>query len=206
MNLLLVFLAASDLLYAVFPVAFVWKLQMHIRRKIGLSIVLGLSILTFGIALAKLVMIVGSIDTANSVLGQTADVFYIFSVLSLISSVEQNLVIIIGCVPKLHAISKLESSFFSRLRDSFGSLFKSRQTRKSSSTPFSTDGPKPSFNDNAGYSDLEMQPRLGPFDKAHVMETSIVHGNNSTSHLVGNAIHRTDEYAVSKVPRKRAFD
>ncbi|KAI1130048.1 hypothetical protein F5Y10DRAFT_290081 [Nemania abortiva] len=192
------YLAASDLLFALLPVIFVWKLNTNIRRKIGLTLVLALSIITFGIALAKLVFIIGAISSAHSVLSQTADVFYIFSLLSLISGIEQNLVIILGCVPKLHAVTKLEMKIF----DSFGSGIRSLlgMGTKDRSTPSSSSAQKPyPFADGSGYSDLEMQPPLLRFDKVNHVDTSVarIHSSSRTDlEHENNDIRRTDQFTI----------
>ncbi|KAK8051622.1 hypothetical protein PG993_003007 [Apiospora rasikravindrae] len=192
-------LATSDLLYVVFPVMFVWKLHMPARRKVGLSMVLALGLITFALALVKLVGIVGSIDNTYDVMGDTADVFYVFSVLSLISSVEQNLVIIIGCVPKIRSISKLASPFFSYISTNLVHLLSmtgvTRHTKRSSTSGASE--PKYDFeNNNSGHLDLEMQP--------HTVHTgvgsSVIH--NESPALTGQkpghiGIRRTDEFSVS---------
>ncbi|RYP56151.1 hypothetical protein DL771_012096 [Monosporascus sp. 5C6A] len=194
------FLAASDLLYVLFPVLFVWKLKLPARRKVGLSIVMALSTITFGIALAKLVQIIIAIDTTNDVVGDTADVFYIFAVLTLVSSIEQNLVIIIGCVPKLHAITKVESSLLSSINSGLRSLI-SNTWRKKSSSASAASGSKPyPYSDRSGYSDLEMQPHLLRFDKINGVEASVVHNQRSGSVRTedeGKGIRRTDDVVIS---------
>ncbi|GAP92001.1 putative integral membrane protein [Rosellinia necatrix] len=193
------FLAASDLLFALFPVLFVWKLNTNVRRKIGLTLVLALSIITFGIALAKLILIIGSISTANDVLGDTADVFYIFSLLTLISGVEQNLVIIIGCAPKLRAITKVKVTFFA----SFGSELRSllRIKTKTSTSALSDSAPKSyTYYDRSGYSDLEMQAPVLRFDKTNERDVSIARNNSSGSTERGlgdHDIYRTDNFTVA---------
>ena len=57
--------------------------------------------------IAKIVILIQSMEQATDLMADTDDVFYFFALLSLIATVEQNIVITIGCVPKLGAISKL---------------------------------------------------------------------------------------------------
>ncbi|KAK7737855.1 hypothetical protein SLS62_011422, partial [Diatrype stigma] len=160
---------------------------------VGLSLVLALSIITFGIALAKLVLIIGAMSTATDVQGDTADVFYIFSVLTLISGVEQNLVIIIGCAPKLRTITKVKPTFFSFFGSELRSLL--RRTKGTPDTSL-TPGSKPHHSD---YSDLELQPHLR-FDQIHQREALAVRnqvpGMTGQEHA-GNNIHRRDDFTIT---------
>ncbi|KAI1170431.1 hypothetical protein F4777DRAFT_117851 [Nemania sp. FL0916] len=198
------YLAASDLLFALMPVIFVWRLNTSIRRKIQLTLVLALSIITFAIALVKLVLIIGAISSAHSVLSDTVDVFYIFSLLSLISGVEQNLVIILGCAPKLHAISKLEKGIFSSFSSAVQSLLgigsSSRLVGSSTAS-----GPKLGTPaDKSGYSDLEMQPHLLRLDKVYQVETAVSRTRSSSMVNYGNGdneILRTNKFTVKEMPR-----
>ncbi|KAK0732949.1 hypothetical protein B0T26DRAFT_632953 [Lasiosphaeria miniovina] len=116
--------AISDLLYVVMPVWFVWRVQMKRNRKIGLIILLSLSIVTAGASITKIVIII------MGLMGTLPDSFSpdFGGTVFLTSSIEQSLVIIMGCIPTLGPLSKLQyTAFFSAVGDSIISLLTTRR-------------------------------------------------------------------------------
>ncbi|XXG99993.1 hypothetical protein Hte_006335 [Hypoxylon texense] len=104
----------SDLTYVLFPVIVIWKLNMPLSQRIGLTMVMMLSLLTMGASIVKLI--------ASQVLSATGpgDVWWANLSCSTISSgAEQSSVIVLGSVPPLLATFK---TGFVRLRDALVSL------------------------------------------------------------------------------------
>ncbi|ROT39594.1 hypothetical protein SODALDRAFT_331707 [Sodiomyces alkalinus F11] len=87
----------SDVTYVLFPVMVIWKLHMPLRRKIGLGLLMGLSLITAGASIMK------TITTPRADTGNTQDAQYNASLAVLWSGIEQSLVIIMGSIPPLRA-------------------------------------------------------------------------------------------------------
>ncbi|KAI1145650.1 hypothetical protein F4825DRAFT_467167 [Nemania diffusa] len=102
-------LAISDLTFVLFPVLIIWRLNMPTRRKLALAALLALSLVTFGIVVAKIVIILLRLTQPNDTISLRYQ-----SLVQLIATLEQCLVIIMGCIPTLR-ISKL--SKWPRLED-----------------------------------------------------------------------------------------
>ncbi|KAI1747788.1 hypothetical protein F4782DRAFT_398284 [Xylaria castorea] len=198
-SVLQAYLTASDLLFALLPVVFIWKLNTNSRRKIELTLVMALSVITFAFALVKLIFIIGAISSVHSILDQTTDAFYLFSLLTLITGVEQNLVIILGYAPKLYALRKLETRIFSRFSSSVRSLL--GMTTKGSSLPSSsasTQKPHP-HADRARYWELETQPPFLRSDKINQIDTAVIYNTSpakSGLEFGDNGIIRTDHFTI----------
>lgn len=75
----------------------IWKLNMPLRRKIGLGLLMALSLITAAASIMK------TITTPRSDTGNSEDAQYHASVAVLWSGVEQSLVIIMGSIPPLRA-------------------------------------------------------------------------------------------------------
>lgn len=103
---MIVCFAFSDLTYVLFPVMIVWRLQMALRRKIALIVLMAMSLITMAAALSKAVINVVYFDANFS--SQGADSFRAFGLQILCTGIEQALVIIMGCTPALRSITKLE--------------------------------------------------------------------------------------------------
>ncbi|KAL2756631.1 hypothetical protein ACRALDRAFT_1075523 [Sodiomyces alcalophilus JCM 7366] len=87
----------SDVTYVLFPIMVIWKLNMPLRRKIGLGLLMALSLVTAGASIMK------TITTPRSDTGNTEDAQYNASLAVLWSGIEQSLVIIMGSIPPLRA-------------------------------------------------------------------------------------------------------
>ncbi|CAH0054724.1 unnamed protein product [Clonostachys solani] len=126
-----------DIIFVFLPVRFVWKLSMALQRKIGLILLLSVSLVTAGVQSAKIGIALEG--TLGRILFQEAGrigaVFYIVSI------VEQSIVIIMGCIPALGPITQLEIPIFSSLGSSVTSLFSSvvRRSKNKSQTSLSKD-------------------------------------------------------------------
>ncbi|KAH7087024.1 hypothetical protein FB567DRAFT_57350 [Paraphoma chrysanthemicola] len=111
--------ALGDILYVLLPVIVVFKLTMPMRRKIGLIILLALSIFTMGCSIAKAVY-------AESGTKAKQDKQYTASLSLMWSVTEQTFVIIMGCAPPLSSVTKLNVPFVSSLGASIKKLVSSR--------------------------------------------------------------------------------
>ncbi|KAI0122234.1 hypothetical protein F4814DRAFT_457960 [Daldinia grandis] len=120
----------SDITFVLFPILIISKLNMDKRRKIGLSILIAVSLLTVAAAIAKLTIALIQITGAAASLGPEWQ--YIDGIINLATCVEQNLVIIMGCVPTLNSITKLTLPSFNDIRNSLASIV-ARIKAKSSS-------------------------------------------------------------------------
>ncbi|TRX90417.1 hypothetical protein FHL15_008782 [Xylaria flabelliformis] len=116
------FFAFSDLSYVFFPVFIIFKLNMPLRRKIGLAIVLSLSFISFVGSVMKPV-------TANLAHDQ-----YQSSLVIIWSNLEQTLVIMITCVPALRALAILELPIIRSISSSIASIISSSSRKGSVST------------------------------------------------------------------------
>ena len=111
----------SDFTYALFPVIFIWKLNMAVRRKISLILVMCGSIFSMIMSILKTVSL-GQV--ANSAVG-TPDVQYSSSPQLIYGFSEQSVVIIMGCIPTLHAIKRSDFAKLSFLKRYYGYMRKS---------------------------------------------------------------------------------
>ncbi|KAJ8123866.1 hypothetical protein ONZ43_g281 [Nemania bipapillata] len=118
------FFAFSDLSYVFLPVFIIWRLNMPLRRKIGLAIVLSLSFISF----------VGSV--MKPVTASLAKDQYQSSLVIIWSNLEQTLVIMISCVPALRALAILELPIIRSIGSSIASIIvpSSRKTSLSNSS------------------------------------------------------------------------
>jgi hypothetical protein len=127
-----VFYAFTDLTFSVLPVIMVWKLHLPFRRKLGLIIVLSLGMVTLAAALTKIAIVVITTFNTSSGGGGTN---YFQGIVYLTSSIEQAMVIIMGCTPVYPALAALD---LGRLRSVSSSLV-SVLRRKRSNSNFSSE-------------------------------------------------------------------
>ncbi|KAI1337315.1 hypothetical protein F5Y15DRAFT_158593 [Xylariaceae sp. FL0016] len=118
--------AFADLSYVLFPVVIIWKLNMPLRNKIGLCVVMGLSLISF----------VGSVMKA--VTSSTAESQYSASLVILWSSIEQTLVIIISCIPALRHAILAELPMLHSIGSSLVRIVTGARSRKGSATSVGT--------------------------------------------------------------------
>lgn len=112
--------ALGDLCYVLFPVLVVWKLNMPFHRKLGLCILLALSLFTMGVSIAKAVVAESGTDSSG-------DAQYKSSLSLMWSVTEQTFVIMMGCAPPLSSIAKLKLPSVFSLTGSFRKLVSSRR-------------------------------------------------------------------------------
>ena len=92
----------SDVTYVLFPILIIWRMSLPTHRKIGLIILMGLSLFTTVASILKAII---TLSEDNS--GDGGSVFYSNDG-SLWCSIEQSFLIIIGCIPVLVPLSKLD--------------------------------------------------------------------------------------------------
>lgn len=120
MAALIALFAFADLSYVILPVSIIWRLNMSLRTKIGLGIILSLSFISF----------VGSVMKA--VTSSIAKTQYSSSLVILWSALEQTLVIIISCVPAIRHIVLAELPLLKSVSASIIRIISLDRSRKSS--------------------------------------------------------------------------
>lgn len=180
----------SDITYVLFPVIIIWKLNMPTRRKVGLVALLAGSLCTAAFSIMK----TSGIESSHG------DVQYNASLEVLWSGLEETMVIIMGCVPTLRSVTKLDFHAFRSLRSSLSVLVRGRKSEVSSLEGGRiTPGP---------YNDLEVNTyKLGqvgvsgrPLQFVREGPTIQRVGHGSTQDLIPTTSHhvmRTDEFTVS---------
>jgi hypothetical protein len=153
-------LAISDLAYVFFPVAFVWTIRMPLVRKIGLVLLLGISILTFFAAMAKVIV---AILALRGELPLTSSPDF-GGAIFLVSGVEQALVISLGCVPTLGPVTKLQMPTITSIGQSIANLVSRSSGRSRKSSP---ERDRSIYHDQ----DLELAPPLRLSDGGSVSKT-----------------------------------
>lgn len=196
-DMVLVLYAFSDLTFVLFPVIIVWRLNMPIHRRIGLVFVMALGLVTLASALLKFSIII--ITTFGGPV-ESGGTNYYQGLVYLTSSIEQALVIIMGCIPTLQQAKGIP---FSRIKSISSSLasFIPKLRRRGSSSEASTQYNSPSY---MGYQDLELRPHLKiSGDSVDRLEVPIVAATEvssvgqSMTHMEEHAIRRTDNYNVT---------
>ncbi|KAK7224666.1 hypothetical protein V2G26_012669 [Clonostachys chloroleuca] len=142
-NILLVFtyvsggiFAQTDLTFVLFPIITIWKLNMALRRKIGLCFLMAGSL--FG--MVSCIMRILTFRTAT--FSQSAEGV-------LWNSIEQSLVVILGSMPLLPAIQKLQIGFLSNISSSLFSLLPSKDSSAKQGYPNSSGSKSMGFKANS---------------------------------------------------------
>lgn len=182
--------AVCDLVYVSFPIMFVWKLHMPLHRKIGLAILLGLSIITFAAAFAKALVVALALSGHFVMIGPNFKGLYFY-----ISTIAQSLVTIIGCVPTMKPITRLQFPTFCAIGESIASLItrKSDRSKKGSLSGGSSHHDGIKFRPHQRISDDEfLLPGNG------VEHFHSVQGSKSSHSLRNNDhIRRVDELEIT---------
>lgn len=186
----------GDIIYVVFPVAFIWKLNMPLRRKIGIVLLMAATAIAFAAALSKAVVVIAALTGKIVMTGPDFGGLYF-----LVSVIEQCLVIMVGCVPSLGPISKLQFPTLNTIGETLASLL-TRGTARTSKKGSSIGSAKP-----PEVEDIEMCPqkiRLAderfPPPSKDLERTGFVQGGNPNDSLVdqgGEHIYTTNEYEIS---------
>ncbi|KAL2043495.1 hypothetical protein N7G274_003802 [Stereocaulon virgatum] len=183
----------SDLTYVLIPVVLIWDLNMAIRHKLGL-----ISVMSFGL-FTMVASIMKTLTSQSS--AKTADSEYNASIAVLWSAVEQSLVIIMGCVPPLRAVTKIQ---FPRLRSLAESLVRIIGSTHNSWTKNSSRFHSSSKHSTYQHFDLEDSAKRLHKENAHPYEDRefSVLGNDPKDGSAANPrehnnIRRTDTFTTS---------
>ncbi|KAI1089143.1 hypothetical protein F5B19DRAFT_468553 [Rostrohypoxylon terebratum] len=184
----------SDLTYALFPVIFVWKLNMPLRERISLIVILCGSILSMTMSILKTIAL-GQV--ANAAVG-TPDVQYTSSTQLIYGYTEQNVVIIMGCIPTLRAVMKLNFSKLSYLRRYYAYM------KKSSASDYTSSGYTDLDTDSHKMRNIHMAK--GTSKTSIGVKESLTRSrqpNGSTEQLPAYHITRTDGYTITYSTREQ---
>lgn len=97
----------SDLAYVLLPCSIVWKLNMPLRQKISITILMAASLFTMAASIAKTVITQTAAATGSQ---KGASIAFMWT------AVEQSMVIIMSCVPPLRSVTKLNPRIFRALK------------------------------------------------------------------------------------------
>ncbi|RYP43262.1 hypothetical protein DL768_010004 [Monosporascus sp. mg162] len=107
--------AVSDLTFVLFPTVIIWKLHMPFHRKISLLALMAASFFTMAAALVKVSV---SLNASASITDTTYNAGHI----QIWTCIEQDMVIMMGCLPPLRAIMQMESPIIRSISTTLPSL------------------------------------------------------------------------------------
>ncbi|GAW10671.1 hypothetical protein ANO14919_000050 [Xylariales sp. No.14919] len=183
-------LTFADLTYVLFPVLIIWRLHMPTRRKLGLVILLALSLVTLTASILKTV-------TSQTSSSSAEDVQYNASLGALFAALEQSLVIIMGCVPPLRPLGAMTINSLRSFSSAFTSLVdKAKYGESTGSSQHHERG-------GSAYYDLERMDtrKLGVLHMAQnaAEHSFMVTQVDASADSISDAhnIRRTDQFSVS---------
>ncbi|RYP66870.1 hypothetical protein DL769_005902 [Monosporascus sp. CRB-8-3] len=196
----------ADVSYVLLPVLIIWRLKMALHRRLGLIVLMAMSLFTATMSILKTYTIHWQGNPA------VTDPLYRNSLQVLWANMEQTCVIIMGCVPTLRAIVKIELPLgLSRFGKSLASLI-GRTTDASKASSAAMGKPSSSISGQSsyyrtsrsgGYHDLEMNTyKLGHHAMLEVSVSTRTPlpnttGGSSESLVDANHVRRTDQFIVS---------
>ncbi|KAK0712208.1 hypothetical protein B0T21DRAFT_454743 [Apiosordaria backusii] len=186
----------ADLTYVICPIFIIWRLNMRLHQRVGLAIVMGVSIFTVVMSIMK---------TITAVSGTTPreDAQYDAALTVLWASGEQACVVLLGCVPALRALPGLDYSRLRSLGDSLSRLGWSKRSMASNSgKSFGIYGSR-SAGVSSAYHDLENNThklgRLGNHSDKGVTGTVATYADDtgsSKSLVTDGQVRRTDVFTI----------
>ncbi|KAK5630922.1 hypothetical protein RRF57_006637 [Xylaria bambusicola] len=151
--------ALSDLTFVLFPVLVISKLNMPRRRKIALTTILALSLITLAIITTKIAVALLRLTTPEAT--SATLVRYYQSLTNLFAALEQWLVIIMGCIPTLKIPAHFRLPTLEDMGSWVASLVPSSwSTRSRQSSAYN------SADNNSSFQELELVPKLRIPDEA----------------------------------------
>ncbi|KAF2269979.1 integral membrane protein [Lojkania enalia] len=179
----------TDLTFVLFPVMIIWRLQMAVRQRIGLVLLMSVSLLTMVLSILKTINLKHIADQQTN--PTATDVQYDATLAILWTCLEQAFVIMMGCVPPLRSITRLEVT--KTISGSLSSILRARKSSKSSTM----DSLK--YDSKGGpYEDLEMsKERLGRASKKSGITYEEKHQGSQQDLVKKNGILSTTETSVS---------
>jgi hypothetical protein len=173
----------SDLTYALFPTIFIWRLNMPLRQRISLIFVMTLSLLTMTFSILKTIWM-SSIAAAT--VGDP-DVQYSASLQLIWGLLEQSFVIIMGCIPVIRSILKLNFSRFNIYR-----IYKNSRQQTSDR-----------YKDSSGYENIHGDSiKLDPIP-VYRASHDFRQRNTSTDELVASSSVKKMDIGGDKLARKK---
>lgn len=145
---MLVLVAISDLSYVILPVLFIMRLNMRLSRKIGIALLISVSLMTAAVEISKFVL--GELALKDT--GPLVEDYQsgrIVGLIFMLSQIEQCLVIIAGCVPTLGPLAKTHTATLSWLGNSLVQLI-TRRSRSMKNSP----------NRSLVVEDIELAPKV----------------------------------------------
>ncbi|KAG8162236.1 hypothetical protein KVR01_008001 [Diaporthe batatas] len=186
----------SDIIYTVFPIIFISKLNMNRARKLQLCLLMAGSIITTAVAIGRTTLVFLSLfqKTDVSAAMDSDRTFIYFGVGSLLASIEQCLLVVIGSIPKLQVAKKLS---FPKIHSSLNTLLnKLRYGSTAAST--SASQPKPTWDD----SNLEHKSGSKGAYSSHpdfipIVQNSHISFSKSSHEMQEHGIQVTEGYSVT---------
>lgn len=120
----------SDLTYVLFPIIIIWRLNMRLRTKVYLCLMMSLSLVTMAASLMKSVN--GALANGR-VKNNNGDAQYQASVSLIYGGLEQCLVIILTCVPALRVANKLNFPYLRSIGSSLARIVRGTPRHSSQS-------------------------------------------------------------------------
>lgn len=170
---------------------------MPVRKKLGLILLMAVSLITFTAAILKLVISIMTIENeVSSSLGPSAN-----AIVWIASSIEQALVIAMGCVPSLRPITEILVPTWIAIGDGLTSLIwkTTRKSKDEGSQGSEHPSKRSGLND-----DIELGPKIGMTEERSTPGT--VKTTNATAYVElkfndsnpsWEGIQRTDGYGVT---------
>lgn len=209
----------SDLTYVLFPILIIFKLNMPMRRKVGLAIMMSMSLVTVVASIMKTL-------TSQGYSPDDEEVQYEASIAILWSALEQTLVILMSCIPPLRAAAKVKIPWLRNLKTTFagskasdgshGSRYGSRYGNNSAARWSGGHHAKASVNHDDLFGSarrpLDLESGSSPFSSNEkVAYPSAAHGSQIRHGRGGSedstrGIIRTDTYGVTFDSRTTSAD
>ncbi|KAK7990066.1 hypothetical protein PG989_010381 [Apiospora arundinis] len=181
--------ALADLTFVLIPIVFIWKLQMSLDRRLGLIAIMAMGLFTCAMSIMKGV---------SAIPGASGDDAAYVATLSLLwATLEQACVVLLGNVPPLRPLARIDIPFVSHLTGTVASLLRRTRntTRGSTSKTMPGSGVSSGYHPNNGYEDLEMNTnKLGAVNTDAWHE---VHGGSPENSIKHGCVQRTDQFSVS---------
>ncbi|KAI0010502.1 hypothetical protein F4779DRAFT_577155 [Xylariaceae sp. FL0662B] len=99
-------------MFVLLPITIIWRLNMNLRQKLGLVLLMGASFFT---VIASLLRTIWLNVTLGWYHGKPVDINYDAALSVLWVGLEQCIVIILGCVPPIHALGSVKFPYLNSL-------------------------------------------------------------------------------------------
>lgn len=196
---LIVMFMLSDITYVLFPMLIIWGLNMALHRKVGVGLLMGLSLVTFAAALTKVVVITIDMITPKAPGDNDSPCFN--GTYSLATGIEQALVITMGCIPTLGHAAK---SMFPWL-SSVGSTVAGAVSGTSSWKKHSNESDSTRYGGSGKYyrDELNLRPDCPPLDEGEealngpTVTAAPIKKWKSNPSIDEGAVRRVDDFTIT---------